>query len=146
MHSLDPSLFTPLIGFVGSILRREEAKAVEFCAFQTKAKAARLFRLIQASVPPANRMAHVVTPYRRAGFRRESGLHLPVGGQHVDGQAALARVDIHFEASVGQPQRNRFNHAVIRIKRDKTVQSQLALPMDITLSLSSSPCVCVLPV
>ena len=122
MHSLDPSLFTPLIGFVGSILRREEAKAVEFCAFQTKAKAARLFRLIQAAVPPANRMAHVVTPYRRAGFRRESGLHLPVRGQHLDGKAAAARVDVHFEPAIWQLQGNGFNHAVIRIERDKAVQ------------------------
>ena len=111
----------PAIG--GSIFRREDAKAVEFGAFQAKAQAARLFRLIQAAVPPANRMAHVVAPYRRAGFRRESGLDASVGGQYFGGKAASACVDVHFEASVGQPQEDSFNHAVIRIKRDKAVQS-----------------------
>ena len=68
-------------------------------------------------------MAHVVAPYRRARIRRESGLDASVGGQHLDGKAAPARVDVDFEASVGQPQGDSFNHAVTRIKRDKTVES-----------------------
>ena len=62
-----------------AISGREDAKAVELCAFQEKAKTARLFRLNQAVITPANRMAYAVAADGRAGFRRESGLGASVG-------------------------------------------------------------------
>ena len=111
-----------------AISGREEAKAVEFCAFQVEAEAARLFRLIQAVITPANRMAYAVAAYGSAHFCRESGLGASVGGQHLDSKAASARVNVHFEVPVGQLQRNGFNHAVISVERDKAVQPPTGSP------------------
>ena len=111
------------IGIIaGLIFGREDAKAVEFCAFQVKAKSAWLLRTIQAAVPPANGVAYAVAADMRAGFRREFGLGASVGGQHLDGKAAPACVNVHLKPAVGQLQGYGFHHAVIRVERDKAVQ------------------------